>query len=240
MSTVPAPSSSHRNTSTPKESPQLLGLAMPDRSAAVWAELSMLALHLAHTAHVPAVMLVAEPDADPSRRIVISTERTGDDSPIPILSIGGGVLYGPPNAHTGRAAAGALAHALTCHQQTPTPLRRWLGHLADLALMVLLAALLGGWNRIVLIAGALWLTAWLAILAGQRRSEYLADRSARQLLQEAGLDGRSCLLAMLYDVAAHESRTYQRCGWIISGLPTAAARITALTRAPRARPPAAD
>ncbi|GII05467.1 hypothetical protein [Planobispora takensis] len=230
MSTVPFPQPPSHPDHSGHGRPDLLGMSVNGHLASAVTELSALASHLARTAGVPAVMLVIDSELD----TMVTTERTGDDSPIPIITIAEGVLYGELDSPTGHTAAGALAHALVCHEQKPTRLQQWLGRVAGLSAAALLIALVWGAALAVVISALTWVSAGLGVLALQRRSEYVADRAAQRLLDDAGLDGRACMLAMLYAIAAQEPQAYQRYGWIISGVPTAATRAYALTRATRA------
>ncbi|MBB5085052.1 hypothetical protein [Nonomuraea endophytica] len=195
---------------------------------ASYTALTALTKHLAQAAGLPAVMLVADPD-QPSG---VAVERTDEDSPIPILTVGEHLLHGDADTPVGRIAAGTLAYALVSHEWQPTAWQRWTGRLTMVAFTVtiagLLIALTSGSVRTLLLGSLAWSVGALADLALQRRGEYGIDRAAVRLLEQAGLNGFDCMHAMLVDLSERESAFYQRLGWIFSTVPPAAARVRAL------------
>ncbi|MFI6391517.1 hypothetical protein [Nonomuraea sp. NPDC050540] len=198
---------------------------------ATYTALTALTKHLARAAGLPAVMLVTDPD-QPS---TVSVERTDEDSPIPIITVGEHLLHGDADTPLGRMAAGTLAYALVSHEWQPTIWQRWTSRLTMVAFTVtvtgMLVALTSGSVRTLLLGSLAWGVGTLADLALQRRGEYGIDRAAVRLLEQAGLDGFGCMHAMLTDLAERESTFYQRAGWILSTVPTAEDRARALAAA---------
>ncbi|WP_327086688.1 hypothetical protein OIE66_30750 [Nonomuraea sp. NBC_01738] len=197
------------------------------------AVLADLAAPLAAAAGYRAVMLVTDPNPDPDSGCDVPCAlRVADDGPIPILTIGDGLLRGGPATPDGRIAAAAMAHALVCFDWlVEAEERRWLW-LTRLATVIVVAGMMLGSVPVVVAAIPASALALLGLLAARRRSEYAVDRTAVRLLTEAGLDGPACLRELLADIAAHEPAVYRRVAWVVSGLPTAAARLRALEAGP--------
>ncbi|MFI6325101.1 hypothetical protein ACIBG8_46825 [Nonomuraea sp. NPDC050556] len=181
---------------------------------------------IAHAAGIPALTFVTDPD----QYMPVSAAATGHDTPLPIITLSEAVLCADLDSYAGKVAAGALAHTLVCMHQLPTARERWAGWLSTLAFSAVLVGLLMG-SPLTLALGAVgWVGAALSGLAAQRASEIAADLYAVHLLNQAGLDGRACLLTMVNDIACGEPRAYRLFGWTLSGVPTAAARARALSR----------
>lgn len=224
MTTHPfPPSSPEPDTSTP---PHPLNARDSECVDYAMVDLASLTALLARAAGLSAVMLVCDPD----QVVPVLAAATVDDIPVPVVSVGDSVLCGDLDSRAGRAAAGALAHTLVCQQQIPTRRERWIAGLTTLAFLTVLAALLLG-STLTLILGLVgWVASIASGLAAQRRREIAADLTAVLLLDSVGWDGRTCVLAMLDDIAAHEPHLFQWFGWAMSGVPTAAARARVLRR----------
>ncbi|MEV4161438.1 hypothetical protein [Nonomuraea dietziae] len=228
MTLLSFPSRDNQPTAS-QSSPENKPDNMPNHAgpSQVLVDVSALALHLGRAIGLPAIMLLPEPEDDS----LLSAEETDDGDPIPVVVVGGGLLYGTDRSHTALSAAGALAHTLICRELPVTATQLWTGRAAVLGYLGILAALVWGSLLLCIIAGAVCGSALLAGQALQRSSEYAADLAAWRLLEGAYLDGHACLTALLSDIADREPRHYQRFGWLISGVPTAAARARALAAA---------
>jgi hypothetical protein len=212
-------------TASLRRSLRLLQTGPHTEAAAALSELTALAAVLARAAELPAITLTTGCHYEAV---------TGDCDRATgalVLSIDEMVLYGEATSADGQAAAGAMAYQVVAATWRPPRILGPLGHAFGLIVLALMVGAVTGAPGVLMAAlGAAGLGVGLAHQHRHHKEIYAVDDAAARALDEAGLDGRACVSAMLTDLERTEGRIYRLITWHLEGFPPARKRRRQLTR----------